>query len=81
MVILTAFTDAIVAQLAILYSGIYQYVMFGLMFVFGGVTLPLYSILLAHPNDNSRLPLIQVGSIVLLSHSLGAMICPLYFPL
>jgi MFS family permease len=81
VVILAAFTGAIVAQLAILFSGIHQYVLFGLMFVFGGVTLPLYSILLAHANDNSRLPLIQVGSVVLLSHSLGAMIGPLLLSL
>jgi MFS family permease len=81
VVILAAFTGAIVAQLAILFSGIHQYVLFGLMFVFGGATLPLYSILLAHANDNSRLPLIQVGSVVLLSHSLGAMIGPLLLSL
>jgi len=77
VIVVAAFAGAIVAQLAILFSGIDVVVLFTLMFIFGGMTLPLYSILLAHANDNTELPLIEVGSVVLLCHSVGAVIGPL----
>lgn len=47
------------------------------MFLFGGTTFPLYSISLAHANDNTRLPLIETGSVILLTHSAGAVVGPL----
>jgi MFS family permease len=81
VIVLAAFTGAIVSQLAIFFADINHLVLFGLMFVFGGMTLPLYSILLAHANDNTRLPMIQVGSVILLSHSIGAVIGPLMLSL
>jgi MFS family permease len=77
VIVVAAFAGAIVALLAILFSNIDRNVLFFLMFVFGGVTLPLYAILLAHANDNTTLPLIEVGSVVLLSHSMGAVLGPL----
>ncbi len=46
------------------------------MFLIGGSTFPLYSISLAHANDNSSLSLIQVGSVILLVHSAGAVVGP-----
>ncbi|MFT4797487.1 MAG: MFS family permease [Sulfitobacter sp.] len=81
VIVVAAFAGAIVAQLAILYSGINAIVLFTLMFIFGGMTLPLYSILLAHANDNTELPLMQVGSVILLCHSVGAVIGPLLLSL
>jgi len=81
VIVVAAFAGAIVAQLAILYSGINDTVLFTLMFIFGGMTLPLYSVLLAHANDNTELPLIQVGSVILLCHSVGAVIGPLLLSL
>ena len=81
VVVLAAFTGAIVAQLAILFAGINTVVLFTMMFIFGGMTLPLYAILLAHVNDNTTLPKIQVGTVILLSHSIGAVIGPLLLSL
>jgi len=52
------------------------YLLYGLMFLFGGTTFPLYSISLAHANDNTSLPLIETGSVVLLVNSAGAIIGP-----
>lgn len=77
VIVLAAFTGAIVAQLAIFFAEINHLVLFTMMFIFGGMTLPLYAILLAHANDNTTLPRIQVGSVILLSHSIGAVIGPL----
>lgn len=48
------------------------------MFLFGGLTFPLYSLSLAHANDNSTMPLIQTGSVVLLLHSGGAVVGPFF---
>ncbi len=53
------------------------WMLLGSMFFFGGTTFPLYSLCLAHANDNSELPLIEVGSVILLMHSAGAIIGPL----
>ena len=47
------------------------------MFLLGGTTFPLYSISLAHANDNTSLSLIEVGSVILLVHSAGAVIGPI----
>lgn len=48
-----------------------------LMFLFGGVTFPLYSLCLAHANDNSDLPLMEIASVVLMMQSAGSVIGPL----
>ena len=47
------------------------------MFLLGGTTFPLYSISLAHANDNTSLSLIEVGSVILLVHSAGAVVGPI----
>ncbi len=47
------------------------------MFVFGGVTFPLYSLCVAHANDNTKLALMEIASVVLLMHSAGSIFGPL----
>jgi len=47
------------------------------MFLFGGMTFPLYSLCLAHANDNTTLSLMEVASGVLMMNSIGSMIGPL----
>lgn len=47
------------------------------MFLFGASTFPIYSLCLAHANDNTELPLMQIASVILLTHSLGAVIGPI----
>jgi len=49
---------------------------FVVMFLFGGATFPLYSISLAHANDNSTLSPVETGSVILLTYSLGSIIGP-----
>ncbi|MBT3462517.1 MAG: MFS transporter [Gammaproteobacteria bacterium] len=49
---------------------------FIVMFLFGGATFPLYSISLAHANDNSTLSPIETGSVILLTYSIGAVVGP-----
>ncbi len=53
-----------------------HYVAYLFMFLFGACTFPLYSICLAHANDNTELRLIEVGSVILVMHSLGSVIGP-----
>ena len=48
-----------------------------LMFVFGGTTFPMYSLCLAHANDNTQLPLMDIASVILLMNSIGSAIGPL----
>ncbi|MFT4632290.1 MAG: MFS family permease [Candidatus Pseudothioglobus sp.] len=47
------------------------------MFLFGGMTFPLYSLCLAHANDNTTLSLMEVASGVLMMNSFGSIIGPL----
>lgn len=51
--------------------------LFVLMFIFGGTTFPMYSLCLAHANDNIRLPLMDIASVILLMNSIGSAIGPL----
>ena len=78
VIAIVALLGALLSQVAILISGFHPYAIYVLMFLFGGLTLPMYSICLAHANDNTRLPLIEVGSVILLVHSVGAMIGPIF---
>ncbi len=50
---------------------------FVFMFLFGATAFPLYSLCLAHANDNTDLSLIEVGSVILLVNSLGAVVGPI----
>jgi len=54
-----------------------RYGLFFVMFVFGGTSFPLYSLCLAHANDNTELPLMDVGSVILLMNSAGSVLGPL----
>jgi MFS family permease len=47
------------------------------MFFFGGLTFPLYSLCLAHANDNSSLSLMEIASGVLMMNSAGSVIGPI----
>lgn len=47
------------------------------MFAFGSLTFPLYSLCLAHANDNTDLSMMEVGSSVLMMNSFGAIMGPL----
>jgi len=47
------------------------------MFAFGGLTFPLYSLCLAHANDNTDLSIMEVGSAVLMMNSFGSILGPL----
>jgi len=51
--------------------------LFMLMFVFGGVSFPMYSLCLAHANDNTQLPLMDIASVILLMNSVGSVFGPL----
>lgn len=47
------------------------------MFAIGGFTFPLYSLCLAHANDNTDLTIMEVGSGVLMMNSIGSILGPL----
>ena len=50
---------------------------YGTMFLFGGMTFPLYSLCLAHANDNTSLSLMEIASGVLMMNSAGSVFGPL----
>ncbi|MEX1236792.1 MAG: MFS transporter, partial [Pseudomonadales bacterium] len=52
-------------------------ILYLLMFVFGGMTFPLYALCLAHANDNTNLGLMEVASVILLMSSAGAVLGPM----
>ncbi len=47
-----------------------------LMFFYGGATFPIYSLCLAHANDNTELGLMEIASVILLMHSAGSVVGP-----
>lgn len=63
--------------LAILLGQLSTAAYFVAMFIFGGMTFPLYSLCLAHANDNTELPLMEVASVILLMNSAGSVLGPL----
>ncbi|MGO4893674.1 MFS transporter [Flavobacterium sp. W21_SRS_FM6] len=62
---------------AILLNGINPWFIYITMFAFGGLTFPLYSLCLAHANDNTDLSMMEVGSGVLMMNSFGSILGPL----
>jgi MFS family permease len=63
---------------AVLTASAVPWLVFVFMFLFGGTAFPLYSLCLAHANDNTELSLIEVGSVILLANSLGAVLGPIF---
>lgn len=47
------------------------------MFAFGSLTFPLYSLCLAHANDNTDLSVMEIGSGVLMINGFGSIVGPL----
>ncbi len=77
VLILIAVLGIAVSALAWVIDGADYRFMLVLMFLFGGVTFPIYSLCLAHANDNTALMLMEVASVILLMHSAGAVVGPL----
>ncbi len=77
VILLMVSVAVIVCAAMIILSGRFGQTIYPAMLVFGATTFPLYSICLAHANDNTRLNLLQVGSVILLMQSLGAVVGPL----
>ena len=69
-------TGALVALLASVF-GDTATALYVVMFFYGGTTFAIYPISLAHANDNTALSLIEVGSVILLVHSAGAVVGPI----
>jgi MFS family permease len=63
--------------LAILLDGNSPGFIYLTMFAFGGLTFPIYSLCLAHANDNTDLSMMEVGSGVLMMNSFGSILGPL----
>ena len=56
-------------------------VLYLFMFLLGATIFPIYSISLAHANDNTTLSLIETGSVILLLYSAGAVVGPIFISL
>ena len=74
-----AFMGLVTCLLAALFLGWSPSVMliYFTMFLFGGMTFPLYSLCLAHANDNTSLSLMEIASGVLMMNSAGSVIGPI----
>lgn len=72
-----AVATCIVSFSAIAFAGTAPQLLYVFMFLFGGTIFPLYSISLAHANDNTDLPLIGVGSVILMANGAGSVAGPI----
>ena len=54
-----------------------SYALYGAMFLVGACSMPLYALCIATASDHTDMPLIQVGSGILIMHSIGSIIGPL----
>lgn len=71
-------TGALVSLLAIMIGDPESTMLvYALMFLFGGTTFPLYSLSVAHANDNTKLGIIEISSVLLLMYSTGSIFGPL----
>ena len=66
-----------ISVLAVLLNGQSPRFIYVTMFAFGGLTFPLYSLCLAHANDNTDLSMMEVGSSVLMMNGFGSILGPL----
>ncbi|MFA7555848.1 MAG: MFS transporter [Spongiibacteraceae bacterium] len=71
-----ALLGVIVCTLAAFLAGRSTSLLYMMMFVFGAMTFPLYSLCLAHANDNTELPLMEIASGILMMTSAGAVLGP-----
>lgn len=60
-----------------LLSAEYSYALFGAMFLVGACSMPIYALCIATASDNTDVPLIQIGSGILIMNSIGSIIGPL----
>ncbi len=61
----------------LMFSAANTYVLFGVMFLVGACSMPIYALCIATASDSIDMPLIQIGSGILIMHSVGAIIAPL----
>lgn len=60
-----------------LLSGSSAYALFGAMFLVGACGMPIYALCIATACDNANMSMIQIGSGILIMHSVGAILGPL----
>ncbi len=53
------------------------YALFSAMFLVGACSMPIYALCIATASDNTDMPLIQIGSGILIMNSIGAIVAPL----
>ncbi len=61
-----------------LLSAASTYALFGSMFLVGACSMPIYALCIATASDNTDMPLIQVGSGILIMNSIGSIVGPLF---
>jgi MFS family permease len=54
-----------------------SYALFGAMFLVGACSMPIYALCIATACDNTDMPLMQIGSSILIMNSIGSIIGPL----
>lgn len=60
-----------------LLSAASSYALFGSMFLVGACSMPIYALCIATAIDNTDMPMIQIGSGILIMNSIGSIIGPL----
>lgn len=68
---------ALVAVLGVLFTGTGVAGLYGLIFLLGAATMPLYALCIAHASDNAELSLVEIASGVLIVHSAGSIVGPI----
>lgn len=54
-----------------------SFALFGAMFLVGACSMPIYALCISTASDNADMPLLQIGSGILIMHSSGSIIGPL----
>lgn len=73
----TSLFGAIVCALAVMLGVSSTILLYVTMFIFGGMTFPLYSLCLAHASDNTELPLLEIASGILMLNGAGSVFGPI----
>ncbi|MEX2487924.1 MAG: MFS transporter [Pseudomonadales bacterium] len=76
IMVLICALSVVTCSLVVIASEVSVGMMYGLMFIFGATCFPIYSLCLAHANDHSKLPLIEIASGILMLHGAGAVMAP-----
>lgn len=59
------------------FAGVSALLLYGVMFMIGAATMPVYALCIGHASENTSIPMVEVASGILVMNSLGSIVGPM----